>query len=76
MKQVSSKICVILILVLRISSNAFYKCSSLIRINYNGTIEDWNEITKDGNWDNGSGNYIIYCTDGTITKNGIINQYD
>lgn len=62
--------------VTRISSNAFYKCSSLVRINYNGTIEDWNEITKDGNWDNGSGNYVIYCTDGTITKNGIINQYD
>ena len=50
--------------------------SSLVRINYNGPIEDWNEITKDGNWDNGSGNSVIYCTDGTITKTGIINQYD
>ena len=62
--------------VTKIASNAFYKCSSLVRINYSGTIDDWNEITKDGNWDNGSGSYVIYCIDGTITKNGIINQYD
>jgi hypothetical protein len=35
-------------------------------IYYNGTIEEWNSIIKDEEWDFQSGNYTIHCTDGTI----------
>ena len=51
-----------------IEMKAFQSCSSLTSINFDGTKAQWNAITKAGNWDNNTGNYTIYCTDGNITK--------
>ncbi len=42
-------------------------CSSLTSINFNGTIEQWNSISKGDYWSAFTGNYTIYCTDGKIT---------
>ena len=52
----------------RISGLSFSHCKSLYRITYKGKTSQWNEITKDPYWDNETGNYSIYCTDGTISK--------
>lgn len=52
----------------RIGLEAFVLCSSLAVIVYEGTIEQWNAITFGSGWNNGTGEYIIHCTDGDITK--------
>lgn len=53
-----------------ISSRVFSNCPNLRYINYNGTMAEWDAITKSLEWDGGnwSGNYTIYCTDGNIPK--------
>ena len=47
---------------------AFEGCSSLTSINYKGTMEQWDEISKDWDWDYNTGNYTVYCTDGNVSK--------
>ena len=51
---------------------AFAGCSNLERIDYSGTKAQWEAINKDVSgppaWDDGTGNYTVYCTDGVITK--------
>ena len=54
--------------VTNIGSYAFGDCESLITINYEGTMEQWESIEFGENWDNDSGTYTVYCTDGEITK--------
>lgn len=61
--------------VTNIGGYAFYACSSLTSIIYTGTISQWNVITKNYNWNAGTGNYTIHCTDGTISKDGTITYY-
>ncbi len=51
-----------------ISDSAFSDCSGLTSINYNGTKAQWSAITKRTEWNSDTGNYTIYCTDGTISK--------
>ncbi len=52
-----------------ISINSFVLSTdiSLASVNYNGTVSNWETIIKGYNWNN-SANYIIYCSDGEITK--------
>ncbi len=54
--------------VTSIGGEAFYNCTSLTSITFNGTIEQWNSITKES-WYL-STNYTITCTDGKLDKNG------
>ena len=54
--------------VTSIGEQAFYGCSGLTTINYNGTIAQWKGIPKARLWDLSTGNYTVYCTDGTISK--------
>lgn len=54
--------------VTRIDTSAFDACTKLTRFDFTGTIEQWNEIRKGYNWNNCTGSYKIYCTDGTINK--------
>ena len=42
-----------------IGSFAFANCTSLQRIYYGGSEEDWLDIDKDGDWDEGSVSYDI-----------------
>lgn len=51
-----------------IYNDAFGGCSGLTTINYNGTIAQWNAVAKCFNWVFNTGNYTVYCTDGTISK--------
>lgn len=53
--------------VTSIGNNAFSGCSSLTTVNYEGTIEEWNQISISG--DNESlTNAKIICTDGIINE--------
>ena len=57
--------------VAAVVSYAFTHCTSLTNITYGGTVAQWN-ISKYGNWDAVTGNYTVYCTDGTIAKDGTV----
>ncbi|MGM9644588.1 MAG: leucine-rich repeat domain-containing protein, partial [Eubacteriales bacterium] len=56
--------------VTSIGEDAFSRCSDLSSITFNGTMEQWNSISKGDDWNYGTGNYTIHCTDGNIAKNG------
>ena len=45
--------------VTSIGVSAFYNCSELKTINYTGTEEQWNAITKGSNWNNGCRNDMV-----------------
>ncbi len=47
---------------------ALYNCGMLKTIRFEGTKEQWNAISKYSNWNGGTGNYTIRCTDGNILK--------
>lgn len=53
--------------VISINTNAF-SCGSLTSIIFDGTQAQWKSITKWNSWDSDTGDYTIYCTDGTISK--------
>lgn len=54
----------------------FQWCDSLTSINFEGNVKEWQLVTKYTGWDSGTGSYTIYCTDGEITKDGVITYYD
>ncbi len=56
--------------VTSIGEYAFYNCSGLTEIRFNGTMSQWKEISKDSSWNYSTGNYKVYCTDGTLDKYG------
>ena len=51
--------------VKEIENYAFYMCPDLYEIDYEGTMEDWNEIRKGELWHSGRSLYIN-CSDGEI----------
>ena len=61
--------------VTNIGIYAFANCTYLTSINYDGTTAQWGAITKDSSWDQNTGDYTIYCTDGLIAKDGTITIY-
>lgn len=48
--------------------HAFYSCDKLVKITYDSTKQQWKTIEKGLSWNYGTGIYIVYCTDGTISK--------
>lgn len=50
--------------VTSIGTRAFRDCRSLARIDYTGTVKEWNVIDKASDYDEGTGSFVIYCTDG------------
>ena len=48
--------------------DAFYDCSSLTSLIFEGTKAEWNAITKYSDWNGNTGAYIVHCTDGDIEK--------
>ncbi len=50
-------------------------CCNLSTINFTGTVAQWLNIGKVNGWDLDTPSYTIYCTDGTITKDGVITHY-
>ena len=61
--------------VTSIGDRAFQYCSRLTSITYDGTVKEWNAISKDGFWIYNTGNYTIYCTDCEIAKDGTVTYY-
>lgn len=49
---------------------AFYNCSGLMSITFQGKMQQWKDISKGYNWNNNTGNYTVTCTDGVLNKNG------
>ena len=58
--------------VTRIDDYVFLYCSSLTSITFKGTIAQWNAVSKGSGWNSYTGNYTIYCTDGSIAKDGTV----
>jgi hypothetical protein len=55
-----------------IGSQAFSSSGNLSTINYNGTVTEWEAIEKGAGWHVYTGNYTVYCTDGTVAKDGTV----
>ena len=51
-----------------IGRRAFFRCSELTAIYYDGTVEQWHEIIKKSEWNAETGDYVVICSDGTLTK--------
>ena len=47
---------------------AFDNCTSLTTIQYGGTVTQWKAISKGAFWADNTGNFVVYCSDGTIAK--------
>lgn len=54
--------------VKKIGRGILFGCSELKRINFNGTIAEFNQISKGDRWDSRTGEYTCYCTDGERIK--------
>ena len=54
--------------VTSIGDYAFYYCTELTSITYNGTIKQWKTIKKADYWNRSTGDYVVHCTDGDISK--------
>lgn len=54
--------------VMHIGDSTFYYCTGLTSITFGGTTYQWTAISKGPEWNYGTGNYTVYCTDGNITK--------
>ena len=54
--------------VKRIGAGAFASCVNLRQIRFDGTINQWREISKDDAWDIDTGDYKVYCMNGTLNK--------
>lgn len=51
-----------------IGASAFSDCELLLDINFEGTMEQWNDVEKDHLWNTRTSFYTIHCTDGDIRK--------
>ncbi|MBQ8447863.1 MAG: leucine-rich repeat domain-containing protein [Clostridia bacterium] len=58
--------------LVEINGYVFNGCENLAVINYGGTAAEWQSITKYSGWNDGTGTYTVYCTDGTVAKNGTV----
>lgn len=52
--------------VTSIANHAFYDCSSLTSINFEGTKEQWNAITKGYEWNHNVPATHVHCSDGDV----------
>ena len=54
--------------ITKLEMRVFQDCTELTDIYFNGTIEEWNAIPKDSEWDLGTNEYTVHCIDGNINK--------
>lgn len=53
--------------ITEIGRNAFYGCEKLLTINYNGTMAQWQNISKGTTWNFRVPSYcIVHCSDGDV----------
>jgi hypothetical protein len=53
----------------------FSECTDLTSITYGGTLESWKTLSKGTGWDNKTPDYIVYCSNGDIAKDGTETKY-
>ena len=58
--------------VTSIGYDAFAWCERLTDIQFTGTTAQWQSITLGDYWNSNTGNYTVTCTNGTISKNGVV----
>ena len=54
--------------ITKLEMRIFQDCTELTDIYFDGTIEEWNAIPKDAEWDLGTSEYTVHCIDGNINK--------
>ena len=54
--------------VTSIGDSAFSGCDNLTSITFEGTVAEWNEISKGALWNQNTGDYTVTCTDGVVNK--------
>ena len=54
--------------VTKIDSEAFVNCDMLAAIRFGGTKAEWEQVTLGTNWNKGTGNYTVRCSDENIAK--------
>ena len=47
---------------------ALWYCQSLLEIRYGGTTAQWNSISRGEEWNGGSGEYTVVCSNGNLSK--------
>ena len=55
-----------------IGERVFWDCKKLKYIDFYGTVEEWQSIEKGANWDYNTNSYTVFCSNGTITKDGTV----
>ena len=58
--------------VTSIGEQAFYGCSVLNQIIFDGTVEQWQATQKGDGWDWDTGNYVVVCSNGLLQKDGTL----
>ena len=53
--------------VITIDSCAFEGCTGLTSITFEGTVEQWNAISKDNNWNFNLPATEVICSDGVVS---------
>lgn len=54
--------------VKNIGSEVFYGSNNLLDIEFNGKIAEWQSINKGLEWKDGTGDFTLKCSDGTLSK--------
>ncbi|MGM9644362.1 MAG: leucine-rich repeat domain-containing protein, partial [Eubacteriales bacterium] len=54
--------------VTNVGEYAFVWCDSLTSITFNGTVEQWDSISKGYGWNSNTGNYTIHFTGGDLSS--------
>ncbi len=63
--------------VTSIGDYAFSSCHVLTRIDFGGTVDEWNAVEKGDEWNRGTWDHItVYCTDGTVAKDGTVSYFN
>ena len=46
---------------------AFFRCTSLETITYDGTVEEWNALERVSSWNSGAPDIMVTCTNGSVS---------
>ena len=52
----------------KLSVQMFASCTALKDIFYDGTMAEWEALTKDADWNAATGAYTVHCSDGDVAK--------
>lgn len=56
--------------VTNVGASAFSGCTGLTSVTYQGTKAQWSAVEKEAGWNSNTGDYVVHCTDGDLSKSG------